>query len=258
MIFPTDPIFYALAIPAVLIVGISKSGFGGATGGLGVVLLAQVVSPAQAATIMLPVLCLMDIFGVKAYWRAIDWSLLKRMLPAALAGSVVGMMLWSTMSVPWLKALLAAVAIGFPLQWWWREWRTGRNAERNEKFDVVRAWGWCGLSGFTSFVAHAGGTPLLAYLMPKKLNKTQQVGTMSLFFLVVNYVKIPQYFVLNQFNAQTLGSSLVLAPLVPIGVWLGLKLHHRLSAALFTRACQGFMFLMGFKLAFEAWAGLRA
>ncbi len=84
---PTDLLFYAFAIPAVLVTAISKTGFGGATGGLGVVLLAQAVSPAQAAAIMLPLLCFIDIFGVRAYWRTIDWALMKRMLPAACVGT---------------------------------------------------------------------------------------------------------------------------------------------------------------------------
>jgi uncharacterized membrane protein YfcA len=256
-ILPNDPYFYAFAIPAVLVMGISKSGFGGVTGGLGVVLLAQAVSPATAAAVMLPLLCFTDIFGVRAYWKTIDWSLLKRMLPAAGVGTLIGALLWSQMSVPWLKVLLAAIAIGFPVQWWWKQRRGAPVAPLiSDRHDNVRAWGWCSLSGFTSFIAHAGGPPVLAYLMPKQLHKSVQVGTLSFYFMVVNYLKLPQYFVVGQFTRDVLMSALVLAPFVPLGVWLGLKLHHTLSPRAFTQCVQVLMFCMGIKLAFEAWRGI--
>ena len=50
----TDPTFYILAALAVIIVGLSKSGFGSGIGVLGVPLMALVIPPAQAAAIMLP------------------------------------------------------------------------------------------------------------------------------------------------------------------------------------------------------------
>jgi uncharacterized protein len=256
LLLPTDPLFYAIAIPAVLLTGISKSGFGGATGGLGVVLLAQTVSPAHAAAIMLPLLCFTDIFGVRAYWKTIDWALVKRMLPAAALGTVVGALFWARLSEPGLKVMLALIALGFPLHWWWKEWRNAPARTSASSHDGVRAFGWCSLAGFTSFVTHAGGPPLLAYLMPKQLHKSVQVGTMNFFFLAVNYIKVPQYFAVGQFNREVLWTALALAPFVPVGVWLGLKLHHALSPKAFSRICQVLMFLMGIKLAIEAWSGL--
>ena len=256
--FPTDFGFYAFAIPAVLLAGISKAGFGGATAGLAVVFITQATgSPATAAAIMLPLLCTIDLFGVKAYWTHIDWRLLKRMLPAAIVGTIVGALTWRHFSVPGLKAILGVIAIAFPLQWWWKDWRASRpNAparivDRDGK-DRVRAALWCAMSGFTSFVAHAGGPPVLAYLMPKKMDKTIQVGTMSFFFLVVNYVKLPQYIAVGQFSPQVLGASLVLAPFIPLGVWMGIKLHNNISQRTFQQSCYVLMLIMGTKLLFEA------
>ena len=68
----TDPLFYALAIPAILITGISKSGFGGAMGGLAVPLMSLVIAPAEAAGIMLPILCTMDAVGLWMQHRVTD------------------------------------------------------------------------------------------------------------------------------------------------------------------------------------------
>ena len=62
----TDPIFYAAAVPAVIIAGVSKGGFGGGLGIMTVPLMALVASPVQAAAIMLPILCAIDIVGLWA------------------------------------------------------------------------------------------------------------------------------------------------------------------------------------------------
>jgi len=60
----TDPWFFAVAIPAILITGLSKGGFLGGIGGLAVPLMSLVISPVQAAGIMLPILIAMDWIGV--------------------------------------------------------------------------------------------------------------------------------------------------------------------------------------------------
>ncbi len=254
--FPTDFGFYAFAIPAVLLAGVSKAGFGGATGGLAVVLMAQAVSPAMAAAIMLPILCTVDLFGVRAYWGRIDWRLLKRMLPGAVVGTIIGALTWRFMNIAMLKLLLGTIAIVFPLQWWWKAYAEKRASAPakllSENNDIVRASFWCALSGFTSFVAHAGSPPVLAYLIPKKMDKSLQVGTMSFYFMVVNYVKLPQYIAGGQITQSVLWSALVLAPFIPIGVWLGLKLHDRISPKAFQQTCYALLLVMGVKLLYEA------
>ena len=60
----TDPFFYFLAVPAVLITGMGKGGLGGAAGAIAVPMMALAVEPIQAAAILLPIICLMDIMAV--------------------------------------------------------------------------------------------------------------------------------------------------------------------------------------------------
>ena len=85
----TDWLFYLVAIPAVFLTGISKGGFGGALGGIAVPLMALAISPVQAAAIMLPILCLMDLFSLKIYLGKWDYTNLKIMIPGALIGILV-------------------------------------------------------------------------------------------------------------------------------------------------------------------------
>ena len=86
----TDPWFYVASTIAVLIVGIAKGGLGGGIGIVAVPLMSMVVSPLQAAAILLPLLMAMDALALRAYWRQWDWQYLEVLIPAALGGTVIG------------------------------------------------------------------------------------------------------------------------------------------------------------------------
>ena len=85
----TDPWFYAAAVPAVLVFGISKGGFPGMAV-ISIPLLALVISPVQAAAIMLPILCVMDVVTVWAFRGRWELPELRVLLPGALLGIGVG------------------------------------------------------------------------------------------------------------------------------------------------------------------------
>ena len=84
----SDPLFYAAAIPAVILTGISKGGLGLA-GGLAVPIMALATSPMQAAAIMLPILCVMDLLGLYACRESWDRRNMKIILPAGILGLVL-------------------------------------------------------------------------------------------------------------------------------------------------------------------------
>lgn len=220
-----DPWFYAAAIPALLIIGISKGGFGGGLGVVGVPLLALVISPTQAAAILLPVLCAMDLVGLYSYRGAWSRDLMRVLAPGAVAGIVLGALTFAVTSEDVVRLIVGVIAVGFTL-WQW----VGRRLveERQARPSVVRGSFWAGVSGYTSFIAHAGGPPVAVYLLPLRLDKTTFVGTTVVYFTVVNYVKLLPYGLLGQFDATNLATSLVLLPLAPVGVLLGVVLHRRL------------------------------
>ena len=64
----TDPLFYLLAIPAIVALGIGKGGFAG-VGMISTPLLALVMPPLQAAAILLPILLCQDVISVWVYRR---------------------------------------------------------------------------------------------------------------------------------------------------------------------------------------------
>jgi hypothetical protein len=111
---------------------------------------------------------------------------------------------------------------------------------------------WGSLSGFTSTLAHAGGPPFAVYVLAQKLDKTRVVATSVVFFLVVNYVKLVPYAFLGQLNRVNLTASLLFAPLAPLGIWLGVWLHRRVSERAFYQVSYALLFGTGVKLIADA------
>jgi uncharacterized membrane protein YfcA len=182
----TDPWFYAVAIPAVLLYGVSKGGFGGGLGAASVPLMALVISPVQAAAILLPILCVMDIV---ALWKFRGkWVLpeLKILLPASLVGIVVGTLLFEHMSAAVVRLIVGTVAIVFTLHYWINKRRTKGRELKNypQSYGILAG----SVAGFTSFVAHSGGPPMSMYLLRRSLDRTRFAATSVVFFAVVNNV----------------------------------------------------------------------
>ncbi len=237
---------------AVLIVGISKGGFGGGLGMLGVPVMSLAMSPIQAAAILLPVLCVMDLMALKAYWGR--WSRLHvlRLIPAAIAGILVGALTFKYFNPQYIRLVIGLIAVGFALNYWFkpaRHWVKNKPGVKSGLF-------WGGIAGFTSFVAHAGGPPVSVYLLPQKLEKSIYQASSVAFFTTVNYVKLVPYTLLGQFNTTNLLASLWLVPIAALGIWLGITLHKRVSDGLFFQIAYVFLFITGLKLLYDGSAGI--
>lgn len=242
----TDPIFWLVAIPAVLITGISKSGFAGGAGGLTVPLLALAISPAAAAAVMLPLLVYMDFLSVRSWWNKQSNQQLLILLPAAIVGIAVAYLLFDQLNEQYLRGLLGIISLGFGIYGLtFGEW-----SQRKPSALIGRICGT--LAGFTSFVAHAGGPPLNAYLIPLRLPKTQYLGTAVMFFAVVNVVKLIPYSMLGQINLDNLTVSVMLAPIAWIGVKLGLRIQDKFNEKQFKQIILGLMIVVGLRLLWTA------
>jgi len=241
-----DPFFYLLAIPAVLFYGMGKGGLGGATGAIAVPLMALAIDPLQAAVILLPVICVMDLHTVKLFRNSFDRPVLKIILPAAVVGIGVGSLLLGSLDAAYLKLLLGVIAISFCLHHW-LSFKMQYSAKKDRLFGCL--WGF--VAGFTSTHIHAGGPPISIYLLPKKFDKVILVGTLAMFFAVMNFIKLVPYTLLGQFNTVNLWTSLVLMPLAPIGVRMGYWLLHNTRQDMLYRVIYMFLFCSGIKLAYD-------
>jgi uncharacterized membrane protein YfcA len=243
-----NPWFYAVAVPAVLLMGISKSGFGAGFGALATPLMALAVPVPQAAAIMLPLLSATDAFGFAALFRQRDRGLVRLLLPAGLLGTAIGTLLFGWLSAKAVAGLTGGITLAFlAIRMFF--------PPRADAPPPSRAMGFAmgTVSGFTSFIAHAGGPPVGFYVMPLKLPPLVFAATMSVFFTAVNLAKYLPYAFLGLFDGRSLATSLALMPLTPLGVWVGVRFARRVSPTLFYRLFLVGMFCTGSKL---LWDGL--
>lgn len=245
-----DATFFAVAAPAVLFAGVSKGGFGSGAAFASATILALILEPGQALGIMLPLLMLIDVASLKPYWGQWSWPDARVLILGGIPGVASGALLYQMADADLLRLLIGGIALAFVL------WQLAR---RNRLIRPVghRLPGWVGMiagvvTGFTSFVSHAGGPPAAVYLLSQQLGKTGFQGTTVLVFWMINIAKFVPYVFLGMFTAQTALANLYLAPFALIGTWLGVRAHRIIPEAVFFGITYVLLTVTGSKLIWDA------
>lgn len=247
-----DPWFYAVAIPAVIIVGLAKGGFGGGLALLGAPMLALVVPPLEAAAIMLPILIVMDMVALVAWWGVFDRRSVAILVPASIIGIAIGWAIAAYVTDAAVELIVGMVALIFTVTYVLGG--AGRSAPKPH--NAPKGFFWGAVSGFTSFVSHAGGPPAQMYLLPLRLDSKVLVGTTVLVFAIANFVKLVPYAMLGQFSGRHLAASAVLLPVAPLATWAGARLVHIVPVDVFYRIAYTVLFLVGLKLFYDGASAL--
>ncbi len=245
-----DWAFLAVAVPVVLFAGISKGGFGSGAAFAATPILALVMSPGQALGLMLPLLMVMDVASLRPYWRRWDPVAARLLVQGGVAGVVLGVVVYSMVDGNAFKLLIGAVALGFVAFQIGR----GRGWVRLRPRPVGRAAGLVAgvVSGFTSFVSHAGGPPATVYLLLKGHDKTTFQATTVIVFWLINLIKVVPFAVLGVFSPSMLWAWLILAPVALAGTWLGVRAHHMIAERSFLLLTYALLTMTGAKLVWDA------
>jgi uncharacterized protein len=245
----SDVVFWLLAGIATFLVGASKGGLP-LVGMLSVPLMALVISPVMAAGLLLPLYIVSDVYGLWIYRQSYDLTNLKILVPAAALGIIVG---WATASITddnLVKILVGVIGLAYCLD-------AALKARRNlppRPADIPRGLFWGSITGFTSFVSHAGAPPYQMYVLPQRLEKMVYAGTTTIVFAIVNLLKLPPYYFLGQINVGNLKIAAALTPVALIGAFLGYRLTKVLPEKLFYRIVEIALFLVSIKLIYDALA----
>ncbi len=249
----TDPLFYAAAIPAVILLGFAKVGFAG-LGLLAVPLMALTISPVQALAITLPILLVQDAVTVWSYRHSWDALNLRRLLPGAIIGVGLGFALAAYVPEEAIGLTLGLISVVFAIRRLVLE--RGGKLPKATTAGVAGGWIWGGLSGFTSMVAHAGGPPFQVYILPQRLHREILVGTGAVFFAILNVFKVGPFILLGQFSTQNMATSAVLFPLAVAATFTGVWLVRRVESARFYTLIYILLIFVGGRLIWQALAGL--
>ena len=120
------------------------------------------------------------------------------------------------------------------------------------RFSRPVAWFAGSVSGFTSFVSHAGGPPAAVFMLSQGLSKTAYQATTVVVFWAINWMKAVPYAFLGIFSWDSIMGSLALAPFALLGAWLGLKAHHIVPERAFFALTYVLLVLTGIRLIWMA------
>lgn len=238
---------WVLAAIGAAAVGLAKGGL--ATLGLiAVPLLSLVMSPVQAAGLMLPVYVISDLGGLLAFRHHFDARVLATALPGAMAGIGIG---WATahlVPVRGVTLIVGLIGLVFALNALLRPVRSPQPRAPS----LARGSLWGVLAGYTSFVSHAGAPPWQVYVQPLQLPALIYAGTTTWFFAVNNWVKLLPYAMLGQLSLPVLKTAAVLTPVSLAGVWLGLRLVRIIPQGLFYRLITWGLLVVSLRLVWQA------
>ncbi len=247
-----DLYFWTVAVLAVFIVALSKSGLVGSLGMVAVPMMSLVMPARDAAGMLLPLLLVMDAIAIWTYRKDADWRILKIMLPGAMVGTLIGWALWSFVSDAMVLLFIGIITLLFILD------ALLPIRKKLEGLPPSKPWGrfWGGFAGFTSFISHTGGPPFQIYVLPQRLTPVIYSGTTAFFFAIVNTAKLVPYFFLGQLNVANLTHAAILAPLAVVGVMIGVWLVRRISVKRFYQLTYWLVFLLALKLIYDGAVGV--
>lgn len=211
---------WALALLAVVIVGMAKAGIKG-VGVIVVTILAFVFESKASTGILLPLLTIGDIFAVIYYNRHAQWKYLIRLLPWVLLGVLIGVWVGNDMSEVVFKYTMAAIILFSVFMMY--------IMDRQKRWQVPDNWIFAGImgfgAGFTTMIGNLAGPFANLFFLAVRLPKDQFIGTAAWLFFIVNLFKLPFHiFVWNTISAESIAVNLRLFPGVIFGLVIGIYL----------------------------------
>lgn len=242
-----DTLGWVFAVLAAISVGLSKGGLP-VISGIAVPLLAQVMSPVQAAGLLLPVYIVSDMFGLWAWRKEFDRRVLMIVAPAAVLGIALGWATASVVSDRMVGLLVGVIGSVFALNAIFR--RPAVAEPRPPEAGKGIFWGT--IAGFTSFVSHSGGPPWQVYALPLGMSKTVFAGTSTILFAFINAVKLVPYYALGQLSPANLGVAVMLMAPAALAVLAGVWAVRVIPQVLFFRIVIWALLAISLRLIWQA------
>jgi uncharacterized membrane protein YfcA len=221
---------WAVLAAAAFLSGMAKAGLKG---------LSMLVVPLMAATfggrlstgLLLPILCMADLFAVRHYHQHTDWKYLLRLLPPAIIGVLCGTWLGLQVSDAVFTSMIGWIIIGTVVLLLLQE------SVDLSKWVSRRPWlgvsfGWLG--GFTTMIGNAAGPVMAVYMLATRIPKNNYMGTIAWFFLVINLFKVPlQIGFWKNITWTSFAANLVVLPAIFLGVLCGIAIVSRIPEKAF-------------------------
>jgi len=171
--------------------------------------------------LLLPILIFADVLAVGYYNRHAEWKHIIRLLPWALIGITVGVLIGQIISdVVFTRLIAAVVILGIVLMIW---------QDLQKKVKVPDYW-WFSmglglLGGFVTMIANAAGPIMALYLLSMRLPKNIFIGTGAWLLLIINVIKVPVHVVIwHTITWHSFLFDVLMIPAIAAGAVLGIWL----------------------------------
>jgi uncharacterized membrane protein YfcA len=247
--------FFEYVIIAVAVAGsaIIKNGVGVGAGIFLLPFLTLVLPAKFALGLGAPAMLVSDIVGIRNYWREWDKSELLVLLPPAFLGVIVGASVIKSIPNKTFGILVGIFAIVFSSfqlikSGLFQQKTTHLQAHwvSNPNTLLTLLFGFLG--GIASTVIHAGGMVMSIYLIQKPKNKRAFVGTLVLFFAIMNFLKMISYLKIGILTVEILLLVASICPLVILGGVFGNALNKKVSQELFRKVVLAIILITGIRL----------
>lgn len=241
----TDQIlFWIVACISAFFVGSGKGGLP-MVAILSVPIMSLIMSPMQGAALLLPVYLVSDVYGIWIYRKSYSIRNLFILIPAAAIGVFAGWLFAGDTDEDVVRIIIGCVGLTFLAM---RQW--GRLGGRRDPrlADVPRGLFWGSVSGFTSFVSHAGGPAFQLYVVPQQLPKMMFAGTSTILFALINWMKVPPYLALGLIDWSDWRIVAILSPVAIFGAWFGYRMTRLIPQNVFFVIVEVALFLISINL----------
>jgi uncharacterized membrane protein YfcA len=177
--------------------------------------------PMQGAALLLPVYLVSDVVGLWIYRHSFSRRNLAILIPAAAIGVFIGWLLAGRTDENMVRVIVGCVGLTFLVM---RQWSRLSGQRDPRPADIPRGLIWGSVSGFTSFVSHAGGPAFQLYVLPQQLPKLTFAGTSTILFAIINLMKVPPYLSLGLIEWGDLRTVAVMSPVAVLGALVGYRL----------------------------------
>ncbi len=221
--------FYIVLVIVALLIGLSKGGLGAVLGVLVTPLLVLVMPPITAQALSLPLLMIGDLFALKSYWKTWDMHYIRLLLPLAILGIILGTYLLKALNNVTLRHILGLFTLLFVAYKVADHWLKALDYHPRDWHGYLSG----GLSGLGSALANAGSVPFTAYMLLQDVTPQVFVGTTTLYFAVLNLLKVPAYITAGIFDLNTLLQVIWVVPFIVAGVYVGRWMIKRIHKRAF-------------------------
>jgi len=242
------PVEYYVVVTLVgLLIGLSKGGIGAGLIVLTTPLLSMVMSVQDAISLALPLLLIADAFALWIYWDRWEMHYIRLMLPLGAVGVAIGTVILALLPDLTLRRILGVFTIGFVL------YRLLAPHLTTLEYQPRRwhAYAAGAASGLGSALANTGAPPFTAYMLLQKVSPLIFAGTTTLFFAVINVLKMPGLVMTGLFDYHQFLNTLWVLPTIPLGVYIGRWLINRIDRETFERGLLGLLIVAAVILLFR-------